>query len=90
MLEARIRVQRCTGRLARAAALAALYAGGVALALGRAACAEPAVEPAAVIGLEFARPALEALIPDAVRPMITDHLGTLVRRHFIRPSVHGW
>lgn len=45
-----------------------------------------AVEPAAVIGLEFARPALEALLPDAVRPTITDHLGTLVRRHFIRTS----
>ncbi len=45
-----------------------------------------AIEPAAVIGLEFARPALEALAPDAVRPTLAEHLGTLVRKHFIRSS----
>ncbi|MFN7980190.1 MAG: adenylate/guanylate cyclase domain-containing protein [Vicinamibacterales bacterium] len=44
------------------------------------------VEPAAVIGLEFARPALEALAPDAVRASLPEHLGTLVRKHFIKPS----
>ncbi len=43
-----------------------------------------AVEPAAVIGLEFARPALEALAPDAVRSAIGEHLSTLSRKHFIR------
>jgi tetratricopeptide (TPR) repeat protein len=45
-----------------------------------------AVEPAAVIGLEFARPALEALAPEAVRAALGEHLGTLERKHFIRPS----
>jgi class 3 adenylate cyclase/tetratricopeptide (TPR) repeat protein len=45
-----------------------------------------AVEPAAVIGLEFARPALEALAPEALRPTLSEHLGTLVRKHFIRPA----
>jgi hypothetical protein len=44
------------------------------------------VEPAAVIGLEFARAALEALAPDAVRPEMAAHLSTLARKHFIRPS----
>ena len=41
------------------------------------------VEPAAVIGLEFERPAVEALAPDAVRPQIDRHLDTLARKHFI-------
>ncbi len=45
-----------------------------------------AVEPAAVIGLEFAQQALEALAPDAVRATLAEHLRTLVRKHFIRPS----
>ena len=45
-----------------------------------------AVEPASVIGLEFARPALEALSPEVVRVSIVDHLGTLARKQFIRPS----
>jgi hypothetical protein len=41
------------------------------------------VEPASVIGLEFERPAIEALAPDAVRPAIGQHLDTLARKHFI-------
>ena len=45
-----------------------------------------AVEPAAVIGLEFAQPALEALTPDTVRAAIGEHLNTLERKHFIQPT----
>ena len=41
------------------------------------------VEPAAVIGQEFERPAIEALAPEAVRPKIAEHLDTLARKHFI-------
>ena len=41
------------------------------------------VEPASVIGLEFERPAIEALAPEAVRPEIAKHLDTLARKHFI-------
>jgi class 3 adenylate cyclase/tetratricopeptide (TPR) repeat protein len=41
------------------------------------------VEPAAVIGLEFERSAVEALAPEAVRPAIGEHLQTLARKHFI-------
>ena len=48
-----------------------------------------AVEPAAVIGLEFAQPAVEALAPDAVRPVIGEHLRTLARKQFIRPASEG-
>ena len=44
------------------------------------------VEPASVIGLEFDRPAIEALAPDAVRPEIDKHLDVLARKHFIDPS----
>jgi class 3 adenylate cyclase/tetratricopeptide (TPR) repeat protein len=44
------------------------------------------VEPASVIGLEFERPAIEALAPDAVRPEIDKHLNVLARKHFIDPS----
>jgi predicted ATPase len=41
------------------------------------------VEPASVIGLEFARPAIEALAPDALRPEIGQHLDMLAHKHFI-------
>jgi class 3 adenylate cyclase/tetratricopeptide (TPR) repeat protein len=41
------------------------------------------VEPASVIGLQFERPAIEALAPEAVRAAIGEHLGTLARKHFI-------
>jgi tetratricopeptide (TPR) repeat protein len=44
------------------------------------------VEPAAVIGLEFATPALEALAPDSLRADIGEHLNSLTRKHFIRPT----
>jgi class 3 adenylate cyclase/tetratricopeptide (TPR) repeat protein len=44
------------------------------------------VDPASVIGLEFARPALEAMAPDAVRPDLDKHLGILTRKQFIRPN----
>jgi class 3 adenylate cyclase len=44
------------------------------------------VEPASVIGLEFDRPAIEALAPDAVRPEIEKHLDILARKHFIDPT----
>jgi len=41
------------------------------------------IEPASVIGLEFERPAIEALAPEAVRATIGEHLSTLARKHFI-------
>ncbi len=43
-----------------------------------------AVDPASVIGLEFARPAVEALAPAAVRPGIDKHLDALASKQFIR------
>ena len=52
--------------------------------LGRAERA--AAEPAAVIGLEFAEPAVMSLAPEAVRPAITEHLASLTRKQFIRVS----
>ena len=48
-----------------------------------------AVEPASVIGLEFGRPALDALAPEAVRPTMGEHLKTLARKQFIRQSSAG-
>jgi len=45
-----------------------------------------AVEPASVIGLEFRHSAVESLAPEAVRKAMTDHLGTLTRKRFIRPA----
>jgi len=47
------------------------------------------VEPASVIGLEFERPAIESLAPQAVRPAIDEHLSTLTRKHFIRLARSG-
>jgi class 3 adenylate cyclase len=44
------------------------------------------VEPAAVIGLEFERPAIEALAPETLRTDIGKHLDTLARKHFIDPA----
>ncbi len=44
------------------------------------------VEPASVIGLEFAQPAVESLAPEAVRPELQQHLGALTRKRFIRPA----
>lgn len=45
-----------------------------------------AVEPASVIGLEFAQSAVESLAPDALRAALTTHLGSLARKQFIRPA----
>src|SRR3954470_17678715 len=42
------------------------------------------IEPAAVVGLEFAEPAVAALTPDAVRSDLTRHLATLERRRLVR------
>ena len=52
--------------------------------LGRAERA--AVEPASVIGLEFAQSALESLAPQSLRSELPTHLGTLSRKQFIRPA----
>ena len=45
-----------------------------------------AVEPASVIGVEFAQHALESLAPEAIRPSMAKHLGTLTRKQFIDPA----
>jgi class 3 adenylate cyclase/tetratricopeptide (TPR) repeat protein len=45
------------------------------------------VEPASVIGLEFAQPAVESLLPDALRAVAGKHLATLTHMRFIRPAV---
>ena len=45
-----------------------------------------AVEPASVIGVEFAQHAVASLSPEAIRPMLTQHLGSLARKHFIDPQ----
>ena len=39
-----------------------------------------------MIGVEFERPAVEALAPEAVRPEISKHLNTLASKHFIDPA----
>jgi class 3 adenylate cyclase/tetratricopeptide (TPR) repeat protein len=44
------------------------------------------VEPAAVIGVEFPRAAVEALVPEAVQRTVGEHLGTLTKKHFVRPA----
>jgi class 3 adenylate cyclase/tetratricopeptide (TPR) repeat protein len=46
-----------------------------------------AVEPASVIGLEFAQPAVEALVPAGFRSAVGEQLQSLTRRQFIRPVV---
>ena len=45
-----------------------------------------AIEPASVIGVEFAQPALESLAPEALRPSMGQHLNALARKHFIDPA----
>jgi tetratricopeptide (TPR) repeat protein len=52
--------------------------------LGRAERA--AVEPASVIGLEFAQTALVSLAPEPLRPTLGEHMATLSRKQFIRLS----
>ena len=44
------------------------------------------VEPAAVIGMQFALPAVAALAPEAARATINEQLDTLTRKHFIQPT----
>jgi class 3 adenylate cyclase/tetratricopeptide (TPR) repeat protein len=44
-----------------------------------------AAEPAAVIGLEFAQPAVESMAPPPLRNAIDAQLTALSRKHFIRP-----
>jgi class 3 adenylate cyclase/tetratricopeptide (TPR) repeat protein len=45
-----------------------------------------AAEPASVIGLEFARPAVESLAPPPLRERVEEQLQALSRKHFIRPA----
>jgi class 3 adenylate cyclase/tetratricopeptide (TPR) repeat protein len=42
------------------------------------------VESASVIGLLFARPAVEHLVSDPVRPEVHAHLASLTEKHFVR------
>jgi class 3 adenylate cyclase/tetratricopeptide (TPR) repeat protein len=44
------------------------------------------VEPAAVIGMQFAVPAVTALAPEATRPQIGERLQTLARKRFIESA----
>src|SRR5581483_104357 len=44
------------------------------------------VEPASVIGLVFPQAAVAELAPEAVRPAVPAHLGSLVRKRFLRPE----
>ncbi len=41
------------------------------------------IDPASVIGLEFAAPAVSSLAPEPVRPRIAEHLGTLGRKRMV-------
>jgi tetratricopeptide (TPR) repeat protein len=44
------------------------------------------VEPASVIGVEFGHGAVESLAAEAVRPKMSEYIGTLTRKQFIRPT----
>ena len=44
------------------------------------------IEPASVIGLEFAREAATALAPEAVRPAVGTHLAAMTRKQLMRPG----
>jgi class 3 adenylate cyclase/tetratricopeptide (TPR) repeat protein len=48
-------------------------------------CERAVADPASVIGLVFARLALEALVEDDVRDELTERLGALTARQFVRP-----
>jgi class 3 adenylate cyclase/tetratricopeptide (TPR) repeat protein len=43
-------------------------------------------EPAAVVGMEFPRSALQSLAPVQIRDKLGDQLTALARKHFIRPA----
>ena len=45
------------------------------------------VEPASVIGLVFAEPAVEAMVPGSLRSSVRDHLSHLDRKQFVHPLV---
>src|SRR2546423_2220731 len=44
------------------------------------------IEPASVIGLEFAQAAVTELSPQAIRPLIADHLKAMTRKQLVRPG----
>src|SRR6266516_1130170 len=44
------------------------------------------IEPASVIGVGFARAAVEALVPEAIGGQVTQHLDALVRKRLISPD----
>ncbi|HEX8939834.1 MAG TPA: adenylate/guanylate cyclase domain-containing protein [Candidatus Limnocylindrales bacterium] len=44
------------------------------------------VQPAAVVGYEFGRPAVEVLVEEPLRPTVPERLGSLVSRQFVRPD----
>ena len=44
------------------------------------------IEPASVIGQNFAQAALEVLTPDEVRPDVPDHLQGLARKQLVQPN----
>ena len=44
------------------------------------------IEPASVIGLEFAQAAVTELSPLPIRPLIADHLKTMTRKQLVRPG----
>ena len=43
-------------------------------------------EPASVIGMEFARSAVESLAPQQIREKLGDQMRSLARKHFIHPA----
>lgn len=45
-----------------------------------------ALEPAAVIGLEFPHVAVETMVPEAIKPTLAGHMDTLAKKHLIRPA----
>jgi len=45
-----------------------------------------ALEPAAVIGLEFPHVAVQTMVPEVVRSTLPAHMDTLAKKHFIRPA----
>jgi class 3 adenylate cyclase/tetratricopeptide (TPR) repeat protein len=45
------------------------------------------IEPASVIGVQFAGAAVQELVPDPVRPSVDSHLGTLRVKQLIDPTV---
>jgi predicted ATPase/class 3 adenylate cyclase len=47
------------------------------------------IEPASVIGLIFPQPAIEELVPDALRSAVPAHLGILDRKQFVHPAPSG-